>query len=157
MNLNLKFILSVLLFSPLIISNSNSQPVQSNDDKLNLTDLGRKIENYVSFNTTNSNYENIIVTNGQKISVKATTLIINGDTLDSEEINTRGQTTLYFRRKSYSFSLKSEASFRHGEKTESFKIFFVLSLSMDKYYSRNRLAYEMACFQFFRPEWRLYR
>lgn len=150
MNLNLKFILSVLLFSPLIISNSNSQPVQSNDDKLNLTDLGRKIENYVSFNTTNSNYENIIVTNGQKISVKATTLIINGDTLDSEEINTRGQTTLYFRRKSYSFSLKSEASFRHGEKTESFKIFFVLSLSMDKYYSRNRLAYEMmAASQFF--------
>jgi spore coat protein H len=143
MNLNLKFVFSVLLFSPLVISNSNSQPVQSNDDKLNLTDLGRKIENSISFNITNSNYENIKATTGQKISVKATALIINGDTLDPEEINTRGQSTLYFRRKSYSFSLKSEASFRHGERTESFKKFFVLSLSMDKNYSSNRLAFEM--------------
>jgi len=143
MNLNLKFVFSVLLFSLLGISNSNSQPVQSIDDELNLTDLGRKIENSVSFNTTNSNYKNIKDTTGQKISVKATTLIINGDTLDPEEINTRGQSTLYFRRKSYSFSLKSEASFRHGERTESLKKFFVLSLSMDKNYCSNRLAFEM--------------
>jgi spore coat protein H len=142
MNLNLKFVFSVL-FSPLVISNSNSQPVQSIDDKLNLTDLGRKIENTVSFNTTNSNYKNIIATTGRKISVKATALIINGDTLEPENISTRGQSTLYYRRKSYSFSLKSEASFRHGERTESFKKFFVISLSMDKNYSRNRLAFEM--------------
>jgi len=121
----------------------HSQPVQSIDDELNLTDLGRKIENSVSFNTTNSNYKNIKDTTGQKISVKATTLIINGDTLDPEEINTRGQSTLYFIRKSYSFSLKSEASFRHGERTESLKKFFVLSLSMDKNYCSNRLAFEM--------------
>lgn len=143
MNLNLKFVFSVLLFSLLGISNFNSQPVQSIDDELNLTDLGRKIENSVSFNTTNSNYKNIKDTTGQKISVKATTLIINGDTLDPEEINTRGQSTLYFKRKSYSFSLKSEASFRHGERTESLKKFFVLSLSMDKNYCSNRLAFEM--------------
>jgi len=143
MNLNLKFVFSVLLFSLLGISNSNSQPVQSIDDELNLTDLGRKIENSVSFNTTNSNYKNLKDTTGQKISVKATTLIINGDTLDPEEINTRGQSTLYFKRKSYSFSLKSEASFRHGERTESLKKFFVLSLSMDKNYCSNRLAFEM--------------
>lgn len=143
MNLNLKFVFSVLLFSLLGISNFNSQPVQSIDDELNLTDLGRKIENSVSFNTTNSNYKNIKDTTGQKISVKATTLIINGDTLDPEEINTRGQSTLYFKRESYSFSLKSEASFRHGERTESLKKFFVLSLSMDKNYCSNRLAFEM--------------
>src|SRR4030042_741649 len=68
---------------------------------------------------------------------------INGDTLDPKEIKTRGQSTLYYRRKSYSFTLKSEASFRHGEKTESLKKFFVLSLSMDRNYCNNILAFEM--------------
>lgn len=130
-------------FSPPVISNSISQPVQSNYDKPNLTDLGRKIENSVSFTTSNSNYEKIQATSGQKISVNATTLIINGDTLAPEEISTRGQSSLYYRRKSYNFSLKSEALFRHGERTESLKKFFVLSLSMDKNYSSNRLAFEM--------------
>lgn len=143
MNLNLKFVLSVFLFSLLVISYSSSHPLQSDDDKLNLTDSGRRIENSVSFNTSNSNYEKIKAISGQKISVKATLLIINGDTLYPEEISTRGQTSLYFRRKSYSFSLKSEASFRHGERTESFKKFFVVSLAMDKNYTRNRLAFEM--------------
>jgi spore coat protein H len=141
MNLILKFVLSALLFSPGVIS--DSQPIQSNDEKLNLTDLGREIENSISFNTTHSNYENIKAITGQKVRVKATVLIINGDTLEPVEINTRGQTSLYFTRKSYSFSLKSEALFRHGERTESFKKFFVLSLSMDENYRSNRLAFGM--------------
>ena len=142
-HLNLKFVLSALLFSILVISNSNSQPVQSDDYKLNLTDMGRKIENSISFNTPVSNWEKIKDTTGQKIRVAATMLIINRDTLDPEEIYTRGQSTLLFRRKSYSFNLKSKASFRHGERAESFKRFFVLSLSMDKNYCNNRMAYEM--------------
>jgi spore coat protein H len=127
----------------LVISNSTGQSVQSNDDKPNLTDLGRKIENRVSFTTSNSTYEKIQATGGQKIRVKATILIINGDTLEPEEISTRGQTSLYYRRKSYNISLKSEALFRHGKRTESLKKFFVISLSMDKNYSSNRLAFEM--------------
>jgi spore coat protein H len=143
MNPNLKIIFSLLLFSTVIISNSIGQTVQSNDDKLNLTDLGRGIENSVSFNLTHLNYEHIKATSGQKVSVKATTLIINGDTLEPAEIKTRGKSTLYFRRKSYSLALKSEASFRHGERIESFKKFYVVSLSMDKHYSSNRLAFGM--------------
>jgi spore coat protein H len=142
MNHNLKFVFTIL-FPLLTIAISNSQPIQSDDEKLNLTDLGRKIENSICFNTSNSTYEYIKAITGQKISVKATLLVINGDTLDPEEINTRGQTTLYYRRKSYSFNLKSEASFQHGERSGKFKKFFVLSLSMDKNYSSNRLAFEM--------------
>ncbi len=143
MNLNLKIVFSLQLFSIVIILNSNGQTAQLNDDKLNLTDLGREIENSVSFNLTNLNYEQIKATSGQKVSVKAITLIINGDTLEPTEIKTRGKSTLYFRRKSYSFSLKSEASFRHGKRVESFKKFYVVSLSMDKHYSSNRLAFGM--------------
>jgi spore coat protein H len=143
MNLNLKFVFSVLLFLGLVVPNSKSQTVQSDADKLNLSDLGRKIENSVSFNTTYSNYEKIRDTIGQKISVTATALIINGETLEPEEISTRGQSSLHYRRKSYSFSLKSQASFRHGERTELFKKFYLLSLSMDRNYCTNRLAFEM--------------
>jgi len=50
---------------------------------------------------------------------------------------------LLFRRKSYSFDLKSQATFRHGEKVEKFSKFYALSLAMDKNYTSNRLAYEM--------------
>lgn len=110
---------------------------------MNLIDKGKKIENSISFFTPESNFESLKGTNGEKIAVKIATLIINGDTLNPEEINTRGGSTLLFKRKSFSFILKSDASFRHGERTESFKKFFVLSLSMDRNYCNNRLAFEM--------------
>ena len=143
MNLNLKFAFLVSLFFPLVIFNSKSQPVQTNNDTLDLTDLGYEIENTISFNTSYLNFEDIKATTGKKITIKAAPLVINGDTLDPKEIKTRGQTTLYYRRKSYSFNLKSEASFRHGEETGSLKKFFVLSLSMDRNYCNNSLAFEM--------------
>ena len=143
MNLNLKFAFLVSLFSPLVIFNSGGQQVPTTGDTLSLADLGREIENTISFNTSYSNYENIKDTTGKKITIKAAQLVINGDTLDPKEIKTRGQTTLYYRRKSYSVTLKSEASFRHGEKNESLKKFFVLSLSMDRNYCNNILAFEM--------------
>ena len=141
MNINLEYVFSILLMSILAISNCHCQKIVSVNDTLNLTDLGRKIENYVSFNTTNLNYKKNRI--GQKFNMKATRLIINGDTLEPVRISIRGQTTLYFRRKSYSFSLKSHASFRHGERTESLKRFYLIGLTMDKYYIRNRLAFEM--------------
>jgi spore coat protein H len=139
----LKFIISAFLLSILISYNSGSQEIKTNDDNLNLIDRGRKIENSIFLYTSRAKYETIKTITGEKISAKTEALIINGDTLDPEEINTRGQTTLNFRRKSFSFNLKSKASFIHGEKKESFKKFFALSLCMDKDYINNRLAFEM--------------
>jgi spore coat protein H len=114
-----------------------------NDYALNLTDSGRKIENSISLFTYEINYEAIKATTGEKVNVKAIALIINGDSIEAEKINTRGQTTLFYRRKSFSFDLNSKAIFRHGEKTESLKKFFALSLSMDRNYCNNRVAFEM--------------
>jgi hypothetical protein len=65
MNLKLKLVFSSLLYSSLIISTSNSQPIQTVDNKLNLADLGNKIENSISFNTSDSNYEKICAITGQ--------------------------------------------------------------------------------------------
>ena len=143
MKLKLKLYCSVTLFTSILIPNSICQQAQKNIDSLNLNDLDRVIENSISFNTTLSNYEKIQATTGQKISVAATMLIINGDTLVPQAISTRGQSSLYFRRKSFTFDLKSKATFRHGDRTESFKKFYLSSLSMDKNYCSNRLAFEM--------------
>jgi spore coat protein H len=144
LSLNLKSFISVLFFFLLNSPNSNSQTNQKEDDKLNLTDQGKKIENSISLYTSNSSYESIKATTGNKIhGIKTGKLLINGDTLYPKEIKTRGQSTLYYRRKSFSFDLKSKALFRHGERTEPLKKFFAISLSMDRNYCNNRLAFEM--------------
>ncbi len=141
MNKNLKSILSGFLLSIPVSFIFNCLSGQTGIDTLNFTDSGRKIENTISFNTDNLNYRKTTI--GQKVNIKATSLVINGDTLVPERINTRGQSTLYYRRKSYSLSLKSHATFHYGQRTESFKKFFILSLSMDKFYISNRLAFGM--------------
>jgi spore coat protein H len=136
-------ILSLIVFSFLTISFSHGQTVQPDYKDLHLTDLGRRIENTITFNISVADYENIKAVTGKKISVKAKLLIINGDTLKPEEIITRGQTTLFYRRKSYSFDLQTEASFHHGEKTKKYKKFYLLGLSMDRNYACNHLAFDM--------------
>lgn len=141
--LNLKIFLLIFLFLQFLFTNSNSQQVQINSDTLTLTERGRKIENSISLFISRSDYKAIKATTGGKITVKPLSLIINGDSVNANKINTRGQTTLLYRRKSFNFDLKSKALFRHGEKAESFKRFFALSLSMDRNYCNNRLAFEM--------------
>jgi spore coat protein H len=87
--------------------------------------------------------ESIQSITGSKENVKTTYLIVNGDTIKPEEISTRGQSSLQFKRKSFSFKLNSGAVLRHGEKTIKLKRFDLVNLSMDKYYIRNRLAFDM--------------
>ena len=142
MSPGLRFIF-ILIFSLPGIYVAKSQPVLSTDKKLNLIDQGRKIENTVCFNTSGQGFENIKATTGWKNNVYATGLTINGEKLEPKEIKTRGHSTLYFRRKSFSLSLESAASFHHGEKTETFRKFYLLSLSMDRNYCNNHLAFEM--------------
>ena len=113
------------------------------NNDLILTSKGKTIENSISFFTTESDYESLKIKDGRKVYLEKCRTIINGDTLLSDEISTRGGSTLLFRRKSYSFSLNSEASFLHGERKETFRKFYSLGLSMDKNYSSNRLSFEM--------------
>ena len=111
--------------------------------ELNLTDSGHKIENCIVLDMSDWEYEALRATTGEKIDIKTEFVIIDGDTIEPEEISTRGQTTLMFKRKSLGFKLKSEAVFHHGAKTDSLKKFSLLNLAMDQYYCRNRVAFEM--------------
>jgi spore coat protein H len=143
MNRKLKSLNLVLSYLFLILTNSYSQEIQKDDYNLEFQDSERKIENIICLYISDSQFENLRSTTGEKAKIRSNLLIINGDTVKPGDISTRGQSTLMFRRKSLSISLKSDVAFRHGERTESLKKFSLLNLSMDKYYCRNRLAFEM--------------
>jgi spore coat protein H len=143
MFLKIRFLLSLLSLTLLTGFGSVRCLVIPDENELNLTDRGKTIENSIGFFIRESDYKSLKTTEGRKISMRNSKIIINGDTLLAEEINTRGGSSLLFRRKSYSFTLKSGASFRYGERKETFRKFYALSLSMDKNYCNNRLAYEM--------------
>lgn len=143
MNLKLKTICLALIFLSLVRTNSNGQGMQEDTTHLDLEDTGMMIENVISMNLLEIEYNNLQSTTGEKVELRARQIVINGDTVKTEEIKTRGQSTLMFKRKSLSIKLKSKARFRHGDKDESLKEFYLLNLSMDKYYCRNRVAFEM--------------
>lgn len=141
---NTLFYLCLILFLPFPAEFFLTAQERSQDETgLNLKDKGLKIENSIDLFITQSKYEAVKAITGLKIPVPAKRLIINGDTLHPNDISTRGQTTLNFRRKSYGFSLSSKASFRHGARKGSLRKFLALSLSMDMCYANNRLAFEM--------------
>jgi spore coat protein H len=129
------------LFEGLQQTSSYSQSFP--EENLNLTDLGRTIENMIRLDLSDSQYDALRATTGEKIDIRTGFVVINGDTIKPEEISTRGQTTLMFKRKSLGFKLKSEAVIRRGTKTDSLKKFSLLNLAMDQYYCRNRIAFGM--------------
>jgi len=138
---SLIYLLLLFLFQGLLQTRSYSQSYPA--ENLNLTDSGRTIENMISLDLSDSQYDALRATTGEKIDIRTGFVVINGDTIKPEEITTRGQTTLMFKRKSLGFKLKSEAGIRHGNKTDSLKKFSLLNLAMDQYYCRNRVAFEM--------------
>ena len=103
----------------------------------------RQVENRISFNLSKMQIRALHATTGKKVDLKLKDIVINGDSLRPKRINSRGQSTLMYKRKSLSIRLTSKAEFQHGEAMESMKDFKLLSLSMDKYYCHNRLAFEL--------------
>jgi spore coat protein H len=127
----------------LIGTNSYNQVIHEEISYPDFQNRGMTIENVILLNIPTSEYKELRSISGEKVNLATRRIIINSDTLKPKEISTRGQTTLMYKRKSLSFKLKSKAKFRHGERNISLKKFSLLNLSMDRYYCRNRLAFEM--------------
>jgi spore coat protein H len=138
---SLIYLLLQVLFQGVYPTLAYSQPFPA--ENLNLSDSGKTIENSISLYLTELQLDALSATTGEKIDITTGTVVINGDTIKPEEISTRGQTTLMFKRKSLGFKLKSQAVIHHGYKTDSLKKFSLLNLAMDQYYCRNRIAFEM--------------
>lgn len=74
---------------------------------------------------------------GEKLRIPSPELSYNGDKLNMKSCKTRGQTTLYFKRKSYSVSLKDPIVIDDGK----VKKLAINNLAMDRNYYRNRLSF----------------
>lgn len=131
---------AVFLLQP--YSSVSGQAIQYGEE-LNLTDRGLSIGNIISIYTSKSGYESIKGTGGSKVSIRATSVIVNSDTLSSEKINTRGQTTLFYRRKSFSICVDPPAVFRGFAGEAPLRKFYAQSLTMDRDYINNRTAFRM--------------
>ena len=74
---------------------------------------------------------------GQKLEISIDEIAYNGVEVKAKSVKTRGQTTLYFKRKSYSISLKKPIQLGEYE----VKKLALNNLAMDKNYFRNRLSF----------------
>lgn len=139
----MKSISLVFLLQALFVTASYSQGSGEDDGTMDLEDYGLAIENRIDLALSETQYTRLHSTEGTKINIRPRSLVINGDTLEAEKIHTRGKSTLLFRRKSLNVKLMSKASFSHIDNNRSFKKFLLLNLSMDRYYCKNRIAFEM--------------
>ncbi len=122
---------------------SNSVFSQENTLTLELNDTTFSIENRISFNISQTDYYKIISAEGEKVSPKTKDVKINDVPANLENLHTRGQTTLYLRRKSMEIEAEEKMTFFHRGQQKKLKKVIAVSMSMDKNYMRNRLAFEM--------------
>jgi len=115
---------------------------QQGKKDLDLTDRGKKIENRIQLIISSSEYNKIKTSEGIKISIKNSIVIINGDTIDVNDIHLRGQSTLNMRRKSFEIKANQKINVFNNGKKQTFKELAAISLSMDRSYVRNRLSFE---------------
>lgn len=120
---------------------------------LDFSDTSGKIENQIKLEVNQRDYQNLRSINGQKVTLQPLGLIINSQKTAPKDVHTRGQSTLNFPRKSLSFDVETPVEIHHQELSEKMSHFILLSLSMDKYYVRNRLAFgllhEIGLLEFF--------
>lgn len=112
-------------------------------DVLVLEDSRKRIENTLKLSVSERQYRKIKQITGNKLFVKNSRIEINNKDFVPEKVRTRGNNSLNFRRKSFSITLDRKATFKRSESKRTMKSFYAISLSMDKYYLRNRLAYGM--------------
>lgn len=67
---------------------------------------------------------------------------INGTTVRVKEMHTRGKTSLQFWRKSYTVSLEEAFPFPWKNSFKEMEKFYLISMSLDKYYFHNRFAFQ---------------
>jgi len=124
------------------LANGRSIPVQTNSPLKSHTDSA-KIENTIEFSLQPNDLERLL-TPQLETNIKKIDCTINDHGHKIKTLKTRGQTSLWYRRKCYNVTLKDSANFKEGEGTRrKMKSFSLLSLSMDHCYFRNRIAFAL--------------
>ncbi|WP_133552585.1 CotH kinase family protein [Algoriphagus boseongensis] len=113
------------------------------DEGPNFSNHSGKIQNQVNLELDSKELKNLKAVTGRKTNLNANRVLINEEEVTAVDIHTRGQTTLNFPRKSLSLDLEKSLEFGQGSRKVKMKHLILLSLAMDKYYVRNRLAFGM--------------
>ena len=120
-----------------------AQETYYSKDKLCFIDLNRQIENRVDLFFSEKEYNKLKKETGNKVSFKKRNIVFNIDTVIARKIHTRGQTTLKFRRKSFSLSFDRKVIIYKNNMSKEFHNIYALNLVLDKNYVNNRLAFAL--------------
>jgi len=134
---SLAFLLILLLTTP-VIPRAYSQ---KQNEPLKLTKGTKQIENRLELFLSEKLAQKVKKVTGNKTYLKAQRVIWNGDSTQAKEIHTRGHTSLYYPRKSFSLTFNKKISIRNGDVSQKMKHVYALSLVMDKNYLSNRFAF----------------
>lgn len=96
----------------------------------------------IEFSLSPDVYRKMKGTSSKKVAFKPDTFLFNGVTLSVDKMHTRGKTTLNFWRKSYTVSLKNDISLNDKSGAVRLDHFYLISMSLDKHYFHNRLAFQ---------------
>ncbi|WP_026952637.1 CotH kinase family protein [Algoriphagus mannitolivorans] len=138
-----KLALFLILVFGLSIFETLGQESSSIDSQLSFSDQSQKIENLIQLDLAPRDFIRLRQVTGKKEGFNAKSLKINGQEVVPTDVHSRGQTTLSFPRKSLSIDLEKPIHFSRNERETKLKHLILLSLAMDKYYIRNRLAFGM--------------
>ena len=113
------------------------------DSPLKLKENRSEIENTLNFKVQPDDLKRLI-TPDIDTTLKKVECLINGENYAVSKLKNKGKSALKFTRKSYNVTLKDSAKFIDNKGIErKLKTFSLISLSMDQYYFRNRIAHEL--------------
>lgn len=112
-------------------------------ENLLFSDTNRRIEQEIQLELVPRDLARLALVTGKKEGFNPKSLSINGEEVTATDLHTRGQTTLSFPRKSLSLDLDKSLTFSQDGQKFQLKHLTLLSLAMDKYYIRNRMAFGM--------------
>jgi len=139
----MKHFINVLLLSTFFFSFLYAQETHNSKDKLSFIDLNRRIENRLDISLSEKEFNKLKKETGYKVSFKERKIVFNIDTVIARKIHTRGQTTLKFRRKSFSLSFDRKVIIYKNNESKQFQNIYALNLVLDKNYVNNRLAFAL--------------
>lgn len=139
----MKHYINVLLLSTFFPSLIYAQETHYSKDKLSFIDSNRQIENRLDLFFSEKEFNKLKKETGIKVSFKERNIVFNVDTVIARKIHTRGQTTLKFRRKSFSLSFDRKVIIYKNKESKEFQNIYALNLVLDKNYVNNRLAFAL--------------
>lgn len=115
-----------------------------NSQELNLISTNKKIEQVFHITMSKKDFNTLSRTeNIEKDYLSNCIMVHNNDTLNLSEFELRGRSSMNFARKSFSVKLNNKITVTKNGEIHKFKKFNLISLSMDKNYYGNKVAFDL--------------